>query len=159
VEHGRDRRGEGEFDVLRTLLESGLAPISGTCFRLAALRASGFVDEDCQGNYPFEVNVLLRLGERGAPAWFCRDELLGSRFHGGSQRVYSGMMDNRRIVDTLTTLLERRRFQGWNERRRRRILGKLHRATALRLLREGDARACRSSLLRAAKTSPFALRL
>jgi len=158
-EHGRNRRGQGEFEVLRTLLETGFAPISGTCFRLAALRDAGFVDPDCEGNYPFELNVLVRLGERGARGWFCPEELLGFRFHRNSQRVYSGMLDNRRVVDTMTAILERRRFSGWSERRRRQILGKLRRATALRRLREGDAAGCRSAVRQALRDNPFSLRL
>src|SRR5579864_5453541 len=54
-QHGRIASAVGEFDVLSKLLSSGFAPISGTCFRLSALRQSGFVDEDCVGNYPFEL--------------------------------------------------------------------------------------------------------
>jgi glycosyltransferase involved in cell wall biosynthesis len=158
-EHGRSAGRAGQFDVLRTLLESGFAPISGTCFRLAALRESGFVDPGCEGNYPFEMNVLIRLGERGALGVYCPEELLGFRFHRNSQRVYAGLMDNRRVVDTMTQILEARQFTGWCERRRRQILGKLHRATALRRLREGDDVGCQSALRQAFRANPFSLRL
>jgi len=159
AEHGRDRRAAGPFDVLRTLLESGFAPISGTCFRLEALRASGFVDDDCEGNYPFEMNVLLRLGERGARGWYSNEELLGFRFHRHSQRVYSRVFDNPKMVGTMIQILERRKFRGWCEWRRRQILGMLHRCVALRLIREGSEAGCRDHLLRAARVNPFALRL
>jgi protein involved in polysaccharide export with SLBB domain len=117
------------------------------------------VDEDCDGNYPFEVNVFLRLGERGEKAWFHPEELLGFRFHRNSLRVYGGVLENPRVVGTMTALLERRRFAGWNERRRRQILGKLHRRAALRLVRKGDEAGCRSHLLKAAAANPFSVRL
>jgi glycosyltransferase involved in cell wall biosynthesis len=158
-EHGRTGRPEGEFDVLGTLLRWGLAPISGTVFRRAALESSGFVDADCGGNYPFEVNVLLRLGERGARGWFSPRELLGFRFHRNALRVYLRLSDNPRVVGTMITLFERRRFSGWREARRRQILGRLHREAAFLRLRQDDVPGCRHHLWTAARTNPFALRL
>lgn len=151
--HARDRRTAGEIDVLSTLLASGFTPCCGTCFRTSALRESGFVDADCQGIYPFEFNVLIRLGERGARAWFSPEEMLGFRFHGGSMTNYMALLDNPQVVGTMIRILERRRFSGSNERRRRAILGRLYRAQGLIELRRGDAAACRAAMWRALWTN------
>lgn len=156
--HGRRRQPEGEIDVLSTLLNCGFTPISGTCFRTSALRDSGFVDEDCHGNYPFELNVLLRLGEQDAKAWFCPEELLGFRFHDESQRNYIGLFQNPLVVSTMILLLERRRFTGANERRRQVILGGLYRASALIRLPSGDRAGCRQEMKRALREDPWSAR-
>jgi GT2 family glycosyltransferase len=57
---------EGPFDVLSTHMACGFTPISGAFFRVSALERSGFVDDDLYGCVPFENNIFVRLGERGA---------------------------------------------------------------------------------------------
>lgn len=156
VDHGRTRRDEGKFDVLAAHLASGFAPISGTLFRLGALRESGFVDEDCEGNFPFELNVFLRLGEGGAQAWFCADQMLGFRFHRESLR--EGWMRRPEVVTATIKLLDGRSFSGRNERRRRVILSRLYRAAAFQRLQDGETGACRRNLLRAVRHNPLSAR-
>ena len=147
--HGRTGREEGEFDVLSMHLRNGFTPISGTLFRTAALEDSGFVDEDCHGNYPFECDVFLLLGGRDARGWFSPEELLGFRFHPGSMRNYMGLMENRTVVERLIFLFSRTRFSGANERRRKVILSRLYRAKSLHALRGGDTGVCRDYIVRA----------
>ena len=156
--HGRRGRGEGEIEVLGTLLRHGLTPISGTCFRTRVLRASGFVDPDCHGNYPFEFNLLLRIGERDTTAWFCPDQLIRFRFHAQSARNYLRLFDNPTVVGTMIRLLERRTFAGANERRRLVILEGLYRAMALVQLRLGDVRRCRALMKQALATHAASFR-
>lgn len=147
-EHGRLGAAPGEFDILATHLGCGFTPISGTVFRTAALRESGFVDEDCHGNYPFECNIFLRLGDLGMRGWFLPEELLGFRYHSESLRNYLKLMDNHHVVDTMIRLFARRRYRGANERRRRVVLSRLYRARALIRLRSGDsAQGRRASVL------------
>lgn len=153
-----DRRSDGPFDLLTTLLRFGFPRICGTCFRTSALRDSGFLDADCSGNYPFEFNLLLRLGDTGARGWFCRRELLGFRFHGGSMMNYIQLLENPDVVLTMIRLLERRRFTGANERRRRMILGRLHRASAVMRAKRGDVSGCRRATSRALKANPRSIR-
>ena len=152
------RRPEGPFDILSTLLRYGFPRISGACFRTSALRASGLVDDDCSGNYPFEFNVLLRLGERGARAWYCAEELLGFRFHGGSMINYIKLLENPDVVSTMIVLVDRRCFAGANERRRRAILGRLYRASALIRMKRGDHRGCRQDMARSLRENPRSAR-
>ncbi len=169
---GRDACGEGVIDVLETLFglasgpgarrwrrsQGGFIPLSGTVFRTRSLIESGFVDADLSGNYPFEFNVLLRLGERGARAWNCAEELLGFRVHSGSMTNYIRLVDNPRVIDPLVLLLERRRFAGRVERRRRIYLSRFLRASAVIRLREGSHRDARRAALRAAGLNPRSLR-
>lgn len=147
--YGRDGQNQGQIDVLHKLLKCGFSPISGTCFRAEALRKSGFVDADCTGNFPFEMNIFLRLGECGASAWFCTEELLGFRFHSESLLSYLHLMENMQVVQTMTRLLERRNFTGENEHRRRVLLGRMYRAASLIKLRRGDTAGARSDALTA----------
>lgn len=148
-DHGRNGARGGLFDVLQMHMMHDFTAISGTVFRKQALVASGFVDDDVQGNYPFECNVFVRLGEIGAKGWFAPQELLGVRYHEQSLRVYSWRMDNADAVRTMLSLFARRRYSGALERRRRRVISRLYRADALIRLRQGDLPGCRASLRRA----------
>lgn len=152
AEHGRTRRPAGEFDLLAGLFDPGTAWLSGTCFRLAALRDSGFADDDCAGHY-LEFNVFLRLAERHCKGWFEPEQLMGLRFHRESLRVYCGW--NPQIVANTTRLLERRRFEGRPERQRRAMLGFLYRAAGLQALDVGDSRAARAAFIKALKAYPW----
>lgn len=129
-DHGRMAGGAGHFPILEPLLDTGFTPISGTVFRRSALVQSGFVDDDCFGNFPFELNVLLRLGDLGLRGWFEPETKLSVRYHKGSLRNTLGLMQNPAVVGTMLTLLERRTYTGFAEKRRRIILSRLYRARA-----------------------------
>ena len=146
---GRARYAEGEIDVLHTHMFYGFTPISGTVFRMAALVDSGFVDEDCHGNFPFECNIFLRLGERGAKAWYLPEELLGFRFHSESLRNYLRLTENPQVVETMIRIFSRRRFTGPIERRRRVVLSSLYRARMLIRIRSGDRAGARLDIMNA----------
>lgn len=171
-EHGREsvdgtrqfderwqRRGvpEGLIDVLDTHMASGFTPITGAFFRVSALQHSGFVDADLRGCFPFESNVFLRLGERGACAWFDPRRLLQVRWH-SQQMTNWGFLNQEDIVTSTIVLFQRRRFTGLNEKRRRQLLGRLHRVRALHRARAGDAAATRSEAWQALKTNPVSWR-
>jgi hypothetical protein len=158
AEHGRDGHPGGAVDLLAPLLRCGMCPISGTVFRTQALRDSGFVDDDCAGNYPFEFNLLLRLGERGGRAWFERESLIGYCFHDGQLRSTMGIRFNEHVVATLIKLLERRRFAGEAELWRRKTLGFNHRNYAAILLARGEVGAARGHFGRALRTFPLSWR-
>jgi glycosyltransferase involved in cell wall biosynthesis len=152
-EHGRDAAAEGLIDVLDSHMRCGFTPISGTVFRRTALDASGFVDPDCFGNYPFETNIFLRLGEIGAKAWFCPEELLGIRFHPGSLRQLH-LLHDPELVGSCLKIWTRRRFDGYPERRRKEVVSRLYRADALIKLRQRNMSAARLSLGRALRENP-----
>jgi glycosyltransferase involved in cell wall biosynthesis len=156
--HGRFRFPPGPIDILEPLLRCGFIPITGAFFRTAALQASGFVDEDCQGNYPFEFNVFLRLGERNERAYFSTEQLLGIRFHERSMRRTLRLKFNEHVIPTMLKLVERRRFAGASERLRQRILAYLCRNYAVILLARGESRLSRRYLLRAVQLNPFSYR-
>lgn len=158
LDHGRKVLGSGEYDILSTHLRYGFTPLSGTLFRMMALKDSGFVDSDCFGNYPFECNVFLRLGERGWKGWFQAEELLGFRYHRESLRNYLKLMDNYQVVDTMIRLFSRRSFSGENEKRRRIVLSRLYRARALILTRNGIAVEGRRDIVKALKENLFSLK-
>lgn len=155
LEHGRKACESGEYDILSTHLHYGFTPLSGTLFRMSALKDSGFVDDDCFGNYPFECNIFLRLGERGCKGWFQADELLGFRYHRESLRNYLKLMDNHHVVDTMIRLFSRRAFSGENEKRRRIVLSRLYRARALISARNGNAPEGRKDMARALRENIF----
>ena len=71
-------------------------------------------------------------------------------------RNYMNLMDNRHVVTQLTALFSTRRYSGNLERRRRVLLGRLHRANALISLREGDHEQSRWYILKALRENPLA---
>ncbi|MES2174365.1 MAG: glycosyltransferase [Pseudomonadota bacterium] len=155
--HRRGRR-RGRFPILDTHMASGFTPISGTLFRTEALRRSGFVDADCHGNFPFELNILTRLGDIGAVGWFDPDVLLGFRYHAGQLRNTLGLMANPQVVGTMLRILERRRYSGAPERRRRAIVARLHRAQADMAMAQGDPAEAHASLVQACAANPLSPR-
>ncbi|NML09417.1 glycosyltransferase [Sphingobium sp. AR-3-1] len=154
------RRGcrRGRFPILDTHMASGFTPISGTVFRTAALHRSGFVDADCHGNFPFELNIFTRLGDIGAVGWFDPDVLLGFRYHAGQLRNTLGLMANPQVVATMLRILERRRYSGAPERRRRAIVARLHCAQADMAMARGDPVAARVALDQACAANPLSPR-
>lgn len=141
--------GDGKIDVRKGFFGFGITSVSGTLFRVEALRRSGFVDADGKGNYPFECDLFLRLGDIDATAWFASEPLLGFRFHSSSMRNYMNLMENRHVVTGLTKLVSARQYSGNIEHRRRVLLGRLHRAYALICLRVGEYEGSRSSIVQA----------
>ncbi len=154
---GRTGVREGLIDVLDTHMRTGFTPISGAVFRMAALRDSGFVDDDLFGCFPFESNVFLRLGERGAKAWFTPRRLFGLRWH-SQQMINWGFLNDEEIVSSTIRLFERRRFKGDNERKRRQLLGRLHRVGALHRARAGDLPGARRAAVAAIRANPASLK-
>jgi glycosyltransferase involved in cell wall biosynthesis len=156
--HGRGRRQQGPMEILVPLLRWGFIPISGTFFRASALRASGLVDDDCVGSYPFEFNLLLRLGERGERAWFETEPLIGFCFQEQSLRNTLRLTVNPQVIETSMKILERRRFSGSAERLRRKILAYNCRNYAAIHLAEGATAEGRRYLVRALRLNPLSYR-
>ena len=137
---------------------SGFIPISGTLFRRTELEKSGFVDESMVGNFPFECDVFLRLGNAGASAWYQAEELIGFRFHPSSMRNYMKPLENRQVVNRMLYLFSSYRYDGAVERQRRAIVCRLHRANALMDLREGRSADARANLIAALKSNVRSLK-
>lgn len=154
----RERFVDGPVRILEPLLESGCVSICGTVIRSRALQESGFVDEDCFGLWPFEVNLLLRLGERDGTAWFETRDLVRYRFHEGQMQRYQGISADPVGVGMLLNVLGRRRYSGRAERLRRHLLSMFHHFRARIAVRRGDLRACRRSLLTAIRINPWWVR-
>lgn len=148
---------DGEIDVLSTHMACGFTPISGAFFRMSALRDSGFVDDDLYGCVPFEINIFVRLGERGAKAWFDSRRLLSFRSH-GQQMQKTDYLNNEEYVRLTIRLFERRRFEGRNEWRRRQALGRLHRIEALHKAHMGDYGAARGEAASALRNNPLSMK-
>ena len=120
---GRGRYPEGRLRILEPLLRHSLFALSSTVFRTAALRGSGLVDAECHGNAVFDINLFLRLGERGAQAYYLPEALAAYRIHDDRLSVSEERGGfNPRLLETLMTVLEKRRFSGRAERERRRQL-------------------------------------
>jgi hypothetical protein len=83
---------------------------------------------------------------------------MGIRFHDGAIRSNIDLLGNIQVIDTMITLLERRRYDGRFERRRRSFLGRLYRARMLFFLKSGDHARSREAMLRALGESRFSLR-
>jgi cellulose synthase/poly-beta-1,6-N-acetylglucosamine synthase-like glycosyltransferase len=154
---GREGVAEGFIDVLDTHMRSGFTPISCAFFRTSALIASGFVDQDLSGCFPFESNVFLRLGERGMQAWFSPDRLFRLRWH-SQQMINWGFLNSETIVEATIRLFERRQFTAENERRRRQTLGRLHRVDALHRASAGDKAGARTAARAAIRANPQSVR-
>ena len=157
-EQGRDRFPEGKMEnVLENLLYyGGLFSISGSVLRTLTVKNYGLVDPDCGGLFPFEFNVFLRLAERNLTAWYTPRRPVQFRCHEGSQRSADKPPFNRVMMGTLITLLERRRFDGREERLRRRLLSFCYRNFAYILFIAGERAACYRYLARAVRLNPLA---
>ena len=158
ADHGRCGRAAGTFDVLDNHLATGFTPISGTLFRRSALVESGFVDPAGTGNFPFECDLFLRLGDIGAKGWFTPAQLVSIRYHESSLRQTLKLMDNADVVRPMLRLLEQRRYGGWRERRRRVLVSRLQRADALIHLRNGQIALTRRLLAKACGSNPLSPR-
>jgi glycosyltransferase involved in cell wall biosynthesis len=157
-DHGRGRYPEGQIEILVPLFSYGLFPISGTLFRASALRESALVDPDCDGNFPFEFNVFIRLGELGKMAYYCRRELIGFRFHNRSLRSTEVTGFKKGMVETIIKILERRRFSGVAERLRQKTLAYNCRNYAMICFVGQDPRTCFRYLARALRLNPLSWR-
>ncbi len=157
-DHGRRGRRAGPFPILDRHMQNGFTPISGTLFRMQALGRSGFVDADCHGNFPFELNIFTRLGDMGATGWFDPEPLLGFRYHDGQLRNTLDLMRNPHVVGTMLRILQRRRYTGAPERRRRMIVARLYRAQAEMSLAQGDRDAARLAVQCACAANPLSPR-
>ena len=151
---GRIGTPNGLFDVLTRHVMTGFTPITGTVFRRRALEQSGFADPDRVGNYPFECDVFLRLGDIGAKGWFDARELMGIRDHARSLKSNLSLMDNPHVVAPMLELFGRRRYSGELERRRRVLMSRLARADALIRLRRSDIAGSRRMLRMALRENP-----
>jgi len=158
-EHGRDCATQGEFSVLDKHLDSGFTLISGTLFRTEILKASGFVDAEGVGNYPFESDIFLHLGDLGVKAWYQKEELLAFRFHATSMRHYIKLLDNEKTVNAMIRIFSCRQYTGRTERQRKAILGRLYRAKALITVRQGKANECRKYINKCFKYNILSVKL
>lgn len=154
----RSEISDGKIDAVEGFFEYGITKVSGTLFRVSALRQSSFVDAEATGNYPFECDLFLRLGDIDAKAWFASEQMLGFRFHSSSMRNYMNLMDNRHVVTGLTKLVSERQYSGHIEHRRRVTLARLQRAYALICLREGDYRHSRARIVQALRENALSVK-
>ncbi len=152
---GRTGTQSGIFDILTRHIMSGFTPITGTMFRRRALEKSGFADPMRVGNYPFECDVFLRLGDIGAKGWFHSRELVGIREHPRSLKANLALMDNPHVVVPMLELFQYRRYQGELERRRRVLVARLARADALIRLRRSDILGFRRMLRLSLRENPL----
>jgi len=136
--HGRHRYPEGRLGILEPLLAFGFFPISGTVFRASALAATGFVDPDLSGNYPFELDVLIRLGAHGKQGWFDPETRIGFCYHQDSLR--NRLWYNQSIMSNVVKLVSEYRFKGRCERLRRKFLGFSQQRLGAILLGQGEWR-------------------
>jgi hypothetical protein len=113
------------------------------------------VDDDCFGLWPFELNMLMRLGERGALAWFATEALVSYRFHPGQMQRYQGIAADPVAVGMVLRILERRRYEGEAEKLRKRLVSMFYNFQARIAVRRDDLRACRKSLRRAIRVNPL----
>lgn len=157
-DRGRVDQPEGPMPLLEPLMRTGFVPISGTVIRHAALARAGFVDDDCFGLWPFELNMLMRLGERGEAVWFETEPLVRYRFHGGQMQRYQGIAGDVVALGMVQRILERRRFRGEAEQLRRRLLSMFCHLHARAAVRRDDLAACRRLLRRAIQVNPWWLR-
>ena len=152
---GRTRYREGILpSILEPLFTYGFFPITGTIFRTDSLKRSGLVDQDCGGNYPFEFNLFLRLGERNMKAYFAATRLVNYRFHRTSLRATEAKGLNRDILETYIKLVERRKFAGAMERKRRQSLAAPYRNYAILRFLDNDRLGCYRYLGKALHVSP-----
>jgi glycosyltransferase involved in cell wall biosynthesis len=154
---GRDHLAEGRIEnPLEILLAfGGIFSISGTVFRFSTVSRNGLVDPDCGGLYPFEFNVFLRQTEHLEPAYFTPRKLVAYRHHAGTMRNYAKPFFNRSIMSTLMRLLERRKFSGRAERRRRKLLAAVYRNYAFILFVADEYAACYRYLGRSIRLYPL----
>ncbi len=152
---GRNRYAEGRLRILEPLLQDSLFALSSTVFRAAALRRSGLVDAECQGNTIFDINLFLRLGERGEEAYYLPEPLAAYRIHDDrltASEERGGF--NARLLETFMLVLEKRRFSGRAEQERRRHLSAAYHNYAIICYLRHDRGAFYRYLQKSIRTSP-----
>lgn len=158
-QYGRTDAAQGEFSVIENYLKCGFTLISGTLFRTEALNTSGFVDEQGVGNYPFESDIFMHLGDIGAKAWYQKEVLLDVRFHTGSMRHYIKLLDNEKTVAAMINVFMSHEYTGYAERRRKVNLSRLYRAKALIAVRQGKIKECRKYIMKGFKYNCLSIKL
>ena len=152
---GRDRHPEGRLRILEPLLRDSLFGLSSTVFRTAALRRSSLVDPDCHGNAAFDINLFLRLGERDEVGYYLPEQLAAYRIHDDRLSVTEEREGfNPRLLETLMTVLEKRRFSGTAERERRRHLSAVYHNYAILCHVRRDQRGLYRYMWKCIATSP-----
>ncbi|MEZ5977448.1 MAG: glycosyltransferase family 2 protein [Planctomycetota bacterium] len=154
----RERLADGPVEMRGPLMRCGLVPISGTVFPTRRIRETRF-GEGGTGCYPFEFDVLLRICEDGGNAWYSREESIGFRFHRNAMRNYLDSWSNPDVVRRFIDILERRHFDGRDERTRRWLVATMLAFDARIRMRAGDRAGGRASLARGVRSHPFARRL
>jgi glycosyltransferase involved in cell wall biosynthesis len=152
---GRTRYPEGRLPMLEPLLAHSVFALSCTVFRTAALQRSGLVDPDGQGNTIFDINLFLRLGERGEQAYYLPEPLAAYRIHEDRLTVSEergGL--NARLLETFMTVLERRRFSGRAEKERRRHLAAAYHNYGVLCYLRGDRAGMYRYLVKCLRTRP-----
>lgn len=122
-EMGRNGHPEGTLSILEPLLRTSFFTLSSTLFRTNALKRSSFVDAECRGNGLIDLNIFMRLGERGEKAYYLPTLLGAYRIHQKRLTVTeycNGLNGN--LLEVFMGMMERRRFSGQAERLRKRQL-------------------------------------
>lgn len=157
-QHGRKEMRAGPFSLLEDGFVRGCVPICGTVFRRADLVRTGFVDPEGRGNYPFELDVILRTCDLRLRGWFDDRPLLTFRFHDAALRKQDRLLENATIINSMIRLLAKRRFEGRAERYRRTLLSRLYRALAEVAISERRHATARHAILQALRTGGLSVR-
>ncbi len=119
---GRDRYPEGRLHILEPFLAHGFFTLSSTVFRASVLRRSSLVDPEYEGNFNFDINLFLRLGERNEVAYYLPEPLAAYRIHPATISASWATGFNASVVETFMSMLEKRGFSGRAEQERKRNL-------------------------------------
>lgn len=119
---GKDSYPEGRLHILEPFLTHGFFTLSSTVFRTAALIRSSLVDPEYEGNFNFDINLFLRLGERNEVAYYLPEPLAAYRIHPSTISATWATGLNASVVETFMSMLEKRRFTGKAEQERKRNL-------------------------------------
>ena len=153
---GRDRHGEGRLPILEPLLSYSFLALSSTVFRTAALTRSSLVDPGYEGNGIFDLNVFLRLGERGEQVYYIPDALAAYRIHQARLTVTEyGRGFNPNLLKNFTGILEARRFSGTAERERRRHLSAAYHNYAIVCYLRHDIKGMYRYVIKSLQTGPW----
>jgi glycosyltransferase involved in cell wall biosynthesis len=119
---GRERYPEGRLHILEPFLTYGFFTLSSTVFRTSVLRHVSLVDPEYEGNFNFDINLFLRLGEKTAVAYYLPEPLAAYRIHPMTISATWATGFNARVVETFMNMFEKRSFSGKAEQQRKRQL-------------------------------------
>jgi glycosyltransferase involved in cell wall biosynthesis len=143
--------------ALERAMEALIFGLSGSVFRVSDLRECGLVESPTA--FPADLNIFMRLLEKGRDGWWDCRKLAGYRWHSGQARKQGSWEFNEKLIFGFIEIVGTRKFTGVLERKRRWLLSFAYRRVAYIRFVAADYKEAYRYLGKAIRLDPFRLSL